>query len=495
MSVGAEHQHSHSQNRFAVQPTPVKLSVVSPNTARGVTIAFLDSGFYPHPDLTQPTNRIVAYTDILQADAELKSDNKPEDSDWHGTMTSVVAAGNGFLSDGVYRGLASEARVALVKVSDHGTITEPNIERGLRWVIENRDRYDIRVVSISLGGDEDTSYQQNAVDQAAEDAVKAGLVVVVAAGNSGCTDRPQTVPPANAPSVITVGGYDDHNQTGGEVELYGSSYGVTADGFVKPEVIAPAMWVAAPILPNTEAYDRADALSKLATMPDYTIRSIAKEQFGLWEQAGLDDSLRVAGIESIRSEIERLLEEQKIVATHYKHADGTSFAAPIVASLAARMIEANPRLTPAAVKHILISTADRIIGAPVIRQGYGIVNASRALEHATHEQHVEQHVFFSPPRVVDGQIEFALHDDSAASVTIAGDFNGWDVRGASFSKDEAGVWHARIAMPSPGRYRYKLVINRDRWIEDPSNLVKEPDGYGGFNSVLVVSPPPGGPRL
>src|SRR5690349_14667035 len=142
-SASREHQHSHSQNRFAVQPTPVRLAVDPSHTARGVTIALLDSGFYPHPDLTQPNNRIVAYTDVVLPGAMLTPDKKPEAWDWHGTMTSVVAAGNGFLSDGVYRGLGSEAKLALVKVGDRGRITEPNIERGLRWVIENRERYDI----------------------------------------------------------------------------------------------------------------------------------------------------------------------------------------------------------------------------------------------------------------------------------------------------------------------------------------------------------------
>ena len=287
-----EHKHSHSENRFAVVPTPLRLGADPARAARGVTIAFLDSGFYPHPDLTMPFSRIIAYRDIANPHATLKSNKMPEEPDWHGTMTSVAAAGNGYLSDGLYRGLASEARLVLVKVSENGKITEPNIERGLRWVIENKERYNIRVVSISLGGDEDVSYTTNAVDQAAEDAVKAGIVVVVAAGNSGCTEDHRTVPPANSPSVITVGGYHDNNQLEGALDLYCSSYGPTADGVIKPEIIAPAMWVAAPILPNTDAYDRAEALSQLASAPDYLLEQIArpsgnskKNGVELWERS------------------------------------------------------------------------------------------------------------------------------------------------------------------------------------------------------------------
>lgn len=491
-SAGKEHEHSHAQNRFAVPPTALRLGVDPDRTARGVTIAFLDSGFYPHPDLTLPTNRIIAYKDIADPDATLPAKKAPEDWDWHGTMTSVAAAGNGRLSDGIYRGLASEARLVLVKVSDRGKITESNIERGLRWIIENRDRYDIRVVNISLGGDDDVPYQQNAVDQAAEEAVSAGITVVVAAGNSGCTDHHKTVPPANAPSVITVGGYDDNNELGGELDLYCSSYGATADGFVKPEVIAPAMWVAAPILPGTQAYRRAEALEMLASSPDFVIRQTARMAIGsseneLWKRAGLPDWLRVAGIDAIREELQRLLKEGKVISAHYQHVDGTSFAAPVVASLVAQMIETNPKLTAAAIKHILISTANRIAGAAAIRQGYGVVNARRALEAAALEAHFAGEQFFCPPRAFDGRLEFTVHDDSASSVSLAGDFNAWNVATTPFEKSEAGIWRARIEVPSPGVYRYKLVVDGVRWIEDPANLMKEPDGYGGFNSVIQVS--------
>jgi hypothetical protein len=148
------------------------------------------------------------------------------------------------------------------------------------------------------------------------------------------------------------------------------------------------------------------------------------------------------------------------------------------------MIEFNPALTPAAVKHILISTAKRIAGTEVIRQGYGVVDARRALEAARREQHSEGHQFFCPPRIVAGSVEFAFHDDRAASVSLAGDFNGW--RAQSFAKDEFGVWRVRTDIPPAGRYQYKLVIDGTRWIEDPANLMKESDGYGGFNSVLTI---------
>ncbi len=475
------HSHAHAANRFAVLPTCERLGADTDLRGRGVTIAFIDSGFFPHPDLTLPRNRVVAYHDVADSNSRLETGD-PQSWQWHGTMTSVAAAGNGHLSEGLYRGLASEARLVLVKASENGRITEPNIARALRWVIENQDRYGIRVVSISLGGDDDVPYNSNQVDLVAEQAVRRGLVVVVAAGNSGCTDAPRPVPPANAPSVITVGGYDDHNQPG-EKDLYCSSFGPTADGLQKPEIIAPAMWVAVPILPGTDAYRRAQALSQLAAAPDHRLRSLLRE---LATSADLPAALAEEPPAAIRARIEQALEESKIISTHYQHGDGTSFAAPVVASVVAQMLEANPRLTPAAVKDILITTADRIPGASAVRQGYGVLNARRAVERARAERHSLSAEEVRPPQVEAGKLVFRYHDDQARTVALAGDFNQWSTARHLFSREAHNIWRAQLDPLPPGRYRYKLVVDGSRWLDDPANAIKEPDEYGGLNSVLEL---------
>ncbi len=492
----ARHEHIHSPNRFAVLPVAARLEADNAHRGRGVTIAFLDSGFYPHPDLTEPVNRILAYKDITRRAASLTESSVPESWDWHGTQTSVTAAGNGHLSDGFYRGLACESNVVLVKVSERGRIPEENIARGIRWVTENKDRYQIRVVSISLGGDEDVSYKDSVADRAAEEAVRAGLVVVVAAGNSGCTDKPSVLPPANSPSVITVGGYDDMNQLDrSRTGLYCSSYGPTLDGLVKPEIIAPAIWIAAPILPGTEAYHRAEALSRIASSPDYLLKSFSwlagqpshslkNVLCDLWRKSQLPRSLLDERPEAIREAAEDALRESKIVATHYQHVDGTSFAAPIVASVVAQMIEANPSLGPAAIKRILISTADRIRQSPLSRQGYGMLNARRAVETASRERHSHEESDFWPPRIEAGKVVFVFHDDGAGDVSLAGDFNGWSA--APMVKQERGVWRVEIDLPPPGRYSYKFVVDGNRWIDDPSSGLKEEDDYGGLNSILNI---------
>jgi len=478
------HEHQHASNRFAVIPTALRLQADTERTGRGVTIAMIDSGFYPHPDLTEPANRIVAAVDVTQRDDRLELNGKVNAWDWHGTQTSVVAAGNGKLSDGVYRSLAPDAQLVLIKASDRGKITEENIARGFEWAIKNKERYNIRIVSISLGGDEDVPYETNIVDRAAEEAVQRGLVVVVAAGNSGCTDRPNPVPPANSPSAITVGGYSDNNQLDNRnLDLYCSSYGITADGFVKPEIIAPAIWVAAPILPDTFNYQRAEALSQIAAAPDFQLSRLVSE---LWQAAELPESLQHESAETIRGVVASGLRESKIVATHYQHVDGTSFAAPIVASVVAQMLEANPKLTPTTIKQILIATADRIPGAPLLRQGYGALNARRAVDYASREMHPLEHAHFQPPRVESGKILFFYHNDTTERVMLAGDFNDWNANQTRFNKTANGIWRAEIDSPPPGRHYYKFVVDGDRWMDDPSNGLKVPDNYGGFNSVLNV---------
>lgn len=483
--MNADHNHSHARNRFAVIPTPQRLLSDPDVTGKGITIAFIDAGFYPHPDLTQPENRIVAYVDVSNPEAVLDADRAPESWDWHGTQTSVSAAGNGFLSNGIYRGLACHSRLVLVKVSDHGKITEDNIARGFEWVLANQEPYNIRIISISLGGDEDVPYQTNRVDLLAEEAIRRGIVVVVAAGNSGCTNQHYPVPPATAPSVITVGGYDDKNLLDpSELALYCSSFGPTADGFQKPEIIAPAIWIAAPILPKTTFFRKAEVLSEMTTVPDYELPRSASQ---FKNEAELPDAILGEKPEVIRAYVEKEIRQAKVVATHYQHVDGTSFSAPIVASVVAQMLETNPHLTPALIKQILVTTADRLRNAPLIRQGYGMLNANAALEAASHEMHMLQPQSLHAPHISDDKMTFFYHDDTAQHVTLVGDFNNWNLEATPLTRQKEGIWRGNIPIPVAGLFRYKFVINGEKWVDDPTNPLKEPDNYGGFNSILNVS--------
>ncbi len=363
-----------------VLPTPLRMNADERFTGRDVTIAFLDSGFYAHPDLTLPVNRILAYHSIFESTDDPTSLKTSDVSSWHGMMTSVVAAGNGHLSDGFYRGLAPNSNLVLVKIGNARHIPDEDIDRGLQWVIKNREEFSIRVVNISAGGDYEKSYLSSPLCQTVERAVSEGLVVVCAVGNAGMSPGHPVLPPASSPSAISVGGLDDQNSLDrAKRGMYRSSYGPTIDGLQKPEVIAPSIWVAAPILPQTPTADEATLYSELDTASDDTLRSLIVAHKGVDKDLDEASSLPVP---LLRQLITIKLHEGNVINRHYKYVDGTSFASPIVASTVACMLEANPKLTPQQVKRILIDTAERVSGFEVERQGWGVVSPKRAVEVA-----------------------------------------------------------------------------------------------------------------
>ena len=160
--------------------------------------------------------------------------------------------------------------------------------------------------------------------------------------------------------------------------MYRSSYGPTVDGLQKPEVIAPGIWVAGPILPHTPTADEAKLYAELDDAADEDLRDI------ILAHESVDKDIYAARdltVSLLRQLITIKLREGNVINQHYKFVDGTSFAAPIVSSIVACMLEANPRLAPQQVKRILIETAERVEGVEVDRQGWGVVvprNAVRA---------------------------------------------------------------------------------------------------------------------
>lgn len=360
-----------------ILPTPLRVGADEQFKGRGVTIAFLDSGFYPHPDLTEPENRILCYTSTTPGHESEEAFRTPDVMSWHGTMTSVVAAGNGYLSGGRYRGIASEASLVLVKVGGKSGIHHQDIRRALRWVLRHREQYHIRIVNISVGGDEEASYLWDPLSKTVEDVIRAGVVVVCASGNSGHTETHPVLSPASVPAAITVGGINDKNTLMlDDSEMYRSSYGPTLDGIQKPELVAPSMLVAAPILPETQTAAEAELLAKLKRAPDESLSMIIKAHAGVSPEL---DAVADEPPEVIRQQADARIDDENLIARSYKHVDGTSFAAPIVSGVAAQMLEANPNLTPLQVKRILVDTAERISDIPIDQQGWGLIIAGHAV--------------------------------------------------------------------------------------------------------------------
>jgi len=364
------HANVFEQTSF-VLPTPLRMNADNQFTGRGVTVAFLDSGFFAHPDLTQPTSRILAYHSIFKSKDDRTSLKTTDVASWHGMMTSVVAAGNGYLSDGFYRGIAPSCNLVLVKIGKTGHIPDEHIDLGLRWVIRNREKFGIRIVNISAGGDAEQSYLNSPLCQTIERAVREGIVVVCAVGNAGMSPGHPVLPPACSPSAISVGGLDDQNSLDrARRGMYRSSYGPTIDGLQKPEVIAPGIWVAAPILPHTPTADEAQLYARLDLSRDDELKAIIAEHGSVDKDL---DEARDLPIPLLRQLITIKLHEGNVINQHYKYVDGTSFAATIVSSTVACMLEANPALKPQQVKRILIETAERVSGVDVDRQGWGVV--------------------------------------------------------------------------------------------------------------------------
>src|SRR5439155_26508285 len=214
----------------------------------------------------------------------------------------------------------------------------------------------------------------------AERATREGILVCAAVGNLGHRPDHSVLPPASAPSALTVGGLDDQNRLAfAAYGMYHSSFGPTVDGLQKPEVVAPGTWVAAAILPGTPTAAQAELLSRLDAAADAEMPSV------LAAQPGVDGELDAAAdlVPPLLRQLVRLkLKDQKVISGAYKHVDGTSFAAPIVASVAAQMLEANPTLLPHEVKRHLVRTARRIAGVETDRQGWGAVDAEAAVRAA-----------------------------------------------------------------------------------------------------------------
>lgn len=363
--------------RITLLPTPERVGSCADYTGAGVTVAFIDSGFYALPDLK---GRIVIHADATTDDiVESVSVPKSPVFSWHGQMTTFICASDGARSGGRWRGIAPGVDLVLVKVADPlFRIKEHDIERGLKWVLHNHARYHIRVVNLSVGGDHVSYDPYHPLHRLVRELTDAGVVVVAACGNS---QLDYVVPPASSATAITVGGIDDNNTLDRrEWTLYTHNVGMGYDGSIKPDVLAPARWLASPILPATRVAQEAFWLGALLLeergSPAWQLIHSGRADAALQRLFGKGFS------PALYDTLQERIYQHKIIDPYHQHVDGTSIAAPVVSGVCAQMLEANPRLTPAQVRQIVQQTARPLEHLPAERQGYGVLDAHAAVQEA-----------------------------------------------------------------------------------------------------------------
>ncbi|MCA9956901.1 MAG: S8 family serine peptidase, partial [Anaerolineales bacterium] len=197
-----------------------------------IGVAIVDTGIALD---TWNVRRVVARYDALDEGTRLR------DPHGHGTMMASLI-GNDTKDANGYMGVAPKVQFIDVRALDaEGKGTYTDIIEGLNWILANKDRYNIRVVNLSLLGGISSPYWADPINQAVEALWDAGIVVVAAAGNGG--PDPMTIAaPGNDPFVITVGAFTDNFTPDDLSDDYVAPFsgaGPTEVGFVKPDVIAP----------------------------------------------------------------------------------------------------------------------------------------------------------------------------------------------------------------------------------------------------------------
>ena len=191
------------------------LEGLSAFTGAGVGVAIIDSGVWAgHRSLA---GRVVFSKDFISDDSpRLTQVASASDPYGHGTHIGATIAGSSpYPADSTYqtpfRGVAPRANlISLRVIGADGTGKASDVISAIQWVIQNRKRFNIRVINLSLGGPAEQSYRDDPMCEAVERAVHEGIVVVAAAGNRGNDDQGRSVyglieSPGIDPHVITVG--------------------------------------------------------------------------------------------------------------------------------------------------------------------------------------------------------------------------------------------------------------------------------------------------
>ena len=204
---------------------------VSKLTGKGIGVAVLDTGIYPHIDFD---GRITGFRDFLQGKKQ------PYDDNGHGTHVAGIIGGNGKASQGRYCGIAPGCSLVSLKILDkRGNGNMKDVVKALRWLKMNGKQLGIRIVNISVGtvgkGDRNSALLIQGVEELWDE----GFIVVTAAGNMGPEPGSITAP-GSSRKVITVGSSDLLDPTAGI-----SGRGPTKECVCKPDILTPGVGIVA----------------------------------------------------------------------------------------------------------------------------------------------------------------------------------------------------------------------------------------------------------
>lgn len=324
---------------------PAPGSVNAAYSGLDVGIAVVDTGVSGHADL--PAN-VLQYSflngsypaPVIENGTIVDyADDAREDLFGHGTHVAGILSGSGVDSAGDFKGTATGAKLLALQVLDQdGGGSMSDVMASLDWLLTYGSHFDIRVVNLSLGMSIAESNSTDPLVLAVERLWDAGMVVVVAAGNSGFAGNMTINSPGNSRKVITVGSLTDSDTgtdfTDDYVSTFSSQGPSVGDLVLKPDLLAPGNRLVASI-PQKSLL--------LQLLPDRAVGCTMNQ-----------------------------------CTSQYLELSGTSMATPMVAAAAALMLHKDPTLSPSTVKARLMRSARKIDAEPTAA-GAGVLDADAAL--------------------------------------------------------------------------------------------------------------------
>ncbi|MGC2248812.1 MAG: S8 family serine peptidase [Terriglobales bacterium] len=331
--------HAHLTNTAPAINAPYAWSLGLDGT--GIGVAVIDSGIVERRSLSSGNKSDLSRfgsggdSRIVFRKSWIKDSFGSDDAFGHGTHVAGIIAGNGFNSTGqgdfqTLKGIAPNAQLLDLRVLDaNGEGVDSDVISAIQTAIALKSKFNIQVINLSLGRPVYESYTADPLCQAVEAAYRAGIVVVVAAGNDGRDNSAGTngygtiTSPGNDPYVITVGAMKSMGtptRTDDLIASYSSKGPTVIDHIAKPDIVAPGNLVSS-FMGNVSSTTLA------MTYPQNIVPT------SYYQTGGTS------------------------AASPYFILSGTSMAAPAVSGAVALLLEAQPGLTPDQVKARLMKTA------------------------------------------------------------------------------------------------------------------------------------------